>query len=155
MFLNLQDFRQVIKDEQLAQILPPSLAPLSVGERPDKPTGRLEDAPVLHQAVLQTIAEMQSYLRHRYDVATLFAATGTSRNPILVLYALDITLYHLLARIDPRRIAQLRMDRYDAAISWLNKVAQGELLPDFPPLPDGDTGGHMNFGSNARTTHRL
>ena len=156
MFLTIPDFRQLIKDDQLAQILPPGMAPLSVGERPDHPVGRLEDVPVLHEGVLTAIAEMSSYLNSRYDVATLFAATATDRHPLIKLYCIDITLYHLHSRISPRAIPQLRMDRYDAAINWLKQVARGELLPDLPTLPNGqDNIAAFNSGRNARTEARL
>lgn len=95
---------------------------------------------LLTEAQLSAQAEMESYLRIRYDVANIFNKTGAQRNPIVVTYLIDLTLYHLFSRIDGRRIPELRIDRYNNAIMWLDKVAEGKLTPDLPALTvDGET----------------
>ena len=82
--------------------------------------------------------EMESYLRDRFDVAVIFEATGDDRSKLVVVYMIDIALYHLFAAIAPRNVPQIRVDRYDAAISWLMKVADGRLNPGLPPVEDAD-----------------
>lgn len=63
------------------------------------------------------------------------------RNPLLVAYLIDCTLYHLHSRQNPSKIPQLRMDRYDMAIDWLKAARAGKMSTGLPPapvlLPDG------------------
>ena len=49
-----------------------------------------------------------------------------NRNQQLVNYIIDIMLYHLHARISPRNIPELRLERYDNAINWLKQCAKGD-----------------------------
>lgn len=49
------------------------------------------------------------------------------RNPLLVMYACDIALYHLHGRISPRQIPDLRISRYERAIEWLEDVRKGNV----------------------------
>jgi len=48
------------------------------------------------------------------------------------MYMIDITLYHLHARINPRNVPELRMQRRDEAIKWLQGVRDGKLQPNLP-----------------------
>ena len=43
------------------------------------------------------IEEVSGYLRSRYDVKKIFAASGSERNNIIVLRTCDVSLYHLSA----------------------------------------------------------
>lgn len=95
-------------------------------------------------------AEMESYLRDRYKVEDIFSDAGDDRNPLIVMYLIDIALYHLFSAITPRQVPQIRMDRYDAAINWLKAVAAGKLNPALPLREDdnGNTICTTVFGSN-------
>ena len=63
---------------------------------------------------------------------------GDNRNPIVVQYMMDIVLYHLHARINPRNVPELRLIRYDGnnptqnggAIAWLKKISAGQIQLD-------------------------
>ena len=67
---------------------------------------------------------------------------GDNRNQQIVMYLLDITLYHLHSRINPRNIPDLRKERYDgnnatqnsSAIAWLKRVASGDITADLPQI---------------------
>jgi hypothetical protein len=73
--------------------------------------------------------------------ATLWTK-GDNRNQQIVMYLVDITLYHLHSRINPRQIPDLRKERYDGnnpqqnggAIAWLKRVAAGDLTADLPNI---------------------
>jgi phage gp36-like protein len=94
--------------------------------------------------------EMESYLRDRYNVGEIFGAVGDDRNPLIVMYMIDIVLYHIFSAVTPRNVPQIRMDRYDAAINWLKAVAKGTINPDLPVTEDedGNTPGTSIFGSS-------
>jgi hypothetical protein len=87
-------------------------------------------------------------------------ALGDNRNPALVMYMVDMILYHLHARINPRNIPELRMIRYDGnspqqnggAIGWLKSVAKGFLMPDLPLLAP-DQGNSIVWGSGTKQAH--
>lgn len=80
--------------------------------------------------------------------------SGDNRNQQIVLYLLDITLYHLHSRINPRNVPDLRKERYDGnapnqlggAIGWLKKVAGGEVNADIPTIQP-TTGLSVRYGS--------
>lgn len=65
---------------------------------------------------------------------------GDNRNQQIVLFLIDITLYHLHSRINPRNIPDLRKERYNGnsptdsggAIGWLKSVAKGNVNADLP-----------------------
>lgn len=69
-------------------------------------------------------------------------AVGDTRNQQIVLHLLDITLYHLHSRINPRNVPDLRKERYDGngptqsggAIGWLKRVASGDVTADLPNI---------------------
>lgn len=91
-------------------------------------------------AELAAQALIESYLNTRYNVATIFNATGSNRHPLIIMYMIDIALYHMHARINPRNIPDLRVKRHDDAIEWLKMVQAGKLTPKLPAVEDGVDG---------------
>ena len=112
------------------------------------------DTTLLDRAALMAQAEMESYLRGRFAVALVFAPAGDARNPQIVMYLVDMALYHLHSRQNPRNVPQIRQDRYDHAIAWLTMVRKGGLSCGLPleslNLPDGtqDTGSILPRGGS-------
>ena len=104
-------------------------------------------------AELAAIAEMQSYLSGKYDVAQIFAASGTERNAQLVMYCVDILLYHIHSNITPKNVPDVREKRYNAAIAWLKLVASDKLNPDLPIIP-GQESGEFSLGGNKKVSKR-
>ena len=119
---------------------------------------RKED--VRHQAELASQAEMESYLRQRYNVTQIFSATGENRNALIILYMVDIVIYHLHSNTAGDVIPELRIIRYNAARDWLKAVAKGDISPDLPEKPDEGENGEgtgsqiIEFGSNPKYSER-
>ena len=107
-----------------------------------------QDASLLDIAELQAIEEITGYLRQRYDVAALFSATSTARNPLCVLYCIDIMLYHLYSRITPKGIPEIRLTRYESAIAWLDSVMEGRIIPSLPENTGTPPGSDENAAQN-------
>lgn len=85
----------------------------------------------------RAIAEMKSYLDKTYDVEEIFNATGTDRNALVLMFALDIAIYHIFCQHNPYKMSQIRQDRYDRAIEWLKGVMKGDItIADAPRLSD-------------------
>ena len=101
-------------------------------------------------------AEMESYLNSRYDVPAIFSAEDPSRNRLLVMYLVDMVLYHLHSKMAGRLVPDIRAVRYDTAKTWLEQVMLGKLSPDLPlkPIADDGSGNDADYllrtGSNKK-----
>lgn len=87
----------------------------------------------------RAIAEMRGYLNARYDVDEIFSASGEARNQLILMLAIDITVYHLFSIHNPQKISQIRKDRYERAVEWLKQVAAYKITVDGAPLLPDET----------------
>ena len=86
------------------------------------------------------------------------------RNQKLVQVTIDVFLYHLHTRLNPRNIPMHRKIRYDgdgdihkamSATKWLLMIQKGEITPALTPILDEDgeppdSGQSIEFGSSPR-----
>lgn len=79
----------------------------------------------------------------------VYFVKGDNRDQQMVLYFIDLALYHLHSRIAPNNIPQLRIDRYDSAIEWLKMCAKGEVTPNLPKIQPKE-GARIRYGGNIR-----
>ncbi len=94
----------------------------------------------------RAIEEMKSYLNIRFDVVAIF--DPLSKNQLVVMYLVDMVLYHLHARISPDHIPDLRKERYQTARTWLEQVADGFAAPLLPHKnPETTTKFPIRYGS--------
>lgn len=118
-----------------------------------------DDNDTLHTAELAAQEEMESYLRIRYDVAAIFSLEQevADRKKQIVMYLVDMALYHLHSNITPDNVPEIRYLRYNRAKEWLKMVADGKISPDLPELETPfENGGSQFFegGSNEKVTER-
>jgi phage gp36-like protein len=92
------------------------------------------------QCELTAQSMIESYLRDKYDVAVIFDQAGNARHPMIMRIMIDITLYELFSRITPDQIPDIRKERYEQDILWLEKIAKNLISVDLPllPIPEGD-----------------
>ena len=106
------------------------------------------------QAINTAIAEATGKLQPRYDVAAIFAATGSARNPILLSYIKDIAVWHIMALCSVNLEYEFRETRYKFAKTWLKEVQNGSDNPGLPePAPQADgqkPGTGILFNSNRK-----
>lgn len=76
--------------------------------------------------------EIASYLRPVYDCKATFLAEGENRNKLIVMYTCDISLYHMTAAMPQKMGSEIRKERYERAIKWLEGVQAGKIIPDLP-----------------------
>ena len=134
MFISDEDYRVVIGDQALKVLSQVS------GE-------------IRQNAESQAIEEISGYLRPRYDIQAVFSAEGPHRNPLLVMYVCDIALFHMSASAPQKMGADVRKERYDRAIKWLEGVQAAKIIPDIPLAvgPDGQpAGSSLVFGSQKK-----
>lgn len=103
------------------------------------------------------IEEVSGYLRSRYDVKKIFAATGNGRNSVVVLRTCDVALYHLSAWLSNKMGHEIRLERYELALKWLEGVQAGKITPDLPTVTgeDGeeDVNNPVKWGSGKSNTY--
>jgi len=87
---------------------------------------------VVERAEREAVEEICGYLRPKYDVEAVFAATGEARNAQVVMLAADIALYHMVASQPQRMGYEIREARYRRAVKWLEDAAAGRVVPDLP-----------------------
>lgn len=165
----------------MSTFLTPADYPASI--HPDllvRVTGGANGAPnaaVLDAAETAAVALMKGYLSARYDVAAIFRPVAPAppedeeeeeeggdeedevadeRNPIVVKYAVDITLKFVYDRLPPEQIPESRVYNYEAAIKWLAGV-QKQLInpPDLPLVATPDPKAYVVFGGNPKRTNHL
>lgn len=91
----------------------------------------------------RAVAEMRSYLNKTYDCDAVFSATGNDRHALILMFAIDISVYHIFCQHNPYKMAKVRQDRYDRAVEWLKGVMKGDITIDGAPLlPDEEVGGN-------------
>ena len=104
--------------------------------------------------------EIASYLRNRYDIEQVFAPAETGeeeeeaddmRSPVIVMYMIDITLFHLATRLPGRMNLDQRQARYELALEWLDRVNKGKVQPALPLIDEEtDPGNPVKWGSTQR-----
>jgi len=103
----------------------------------------------LISAIKFAVSLMEGHLNARYDTAAIFNATGDNRNPVILTYCIDIALYRMHSRINPRKIPKFRKDNYDDAMMWLDGVKSEKInQPGLPSVADDTTRDYIKFGGN-------
>lgn len=106
----------------------------------------------LEGAESTAIEEIKGYLQPKYDCSAIFSAAEEARNRKIVQITADIALYHLVSSVPGKMGYEIRKERYDAAIKWLEGVQSGKITPDLPLATDdeGNTTTPLRWGSAKR-----
>ncbi len=137
MFITEEDYRVVIGEGALKMV-----SQASQGIRDNAETEACE--------------EMAAYLRPKYDTDAIFSATGSGRNRLAVMYAADIALYHMMAAMPQKMGSEIRKERYERAVKWLEGVQAGKIIPDLPLATDSNgtpAGSAFVYGSQKPLRH--
>jgi phage gp36-like protein len=86
------------------------------------------------------IEEITGYLSDRYNCSLVFSAQGDKRNPLVLMYTMDCALYHMCAWLPQKMGHEIRKERYDRALKWMEGVAKGLLNPTLPGKGDDGEG---------------
>lgn len=76
------------------------------------------------------------------------------RNRAIIMVVIDIALYYLHSNISPQNIPELRVKRYDDAISWLTKIQKELLIVELPLLDDTVVSNTYTLGSRKKVSDR-
>lgn len=99
--------------------------------------GAMQDSAVVEICEDRAVSEMRSYLSKAYDCDMIFGQRGTDRHPLILMMAVDVAVYHIFSQHNPYKMSQIRKDRYDRAVKWMEAVAEGGITVDGAPrLPE-------------------
>ena len=134
MFIDQEDFKVVASEASLKVI---------TQSDPDN----------IENAINEAVEEVAGYLRPKYDCEKAFSMEGKQRNSQLVMYTVDIALYNMVACLPQRMGSEVRVERYERAIKWLEGVQSGKIVPNLPLATDADgnsvsSGGVLGFGKS-------
>jgi len=87
-----------------------------------------------------------------YPIGNVEWVKGDNRSQQMVMFIVDIVLYHIHSRIAPRNIPELRVVRYQSAVEWLNKCNTGDISPDLPLIPVQKFN-RIRWGGNTKVTN--
>lgn len=137
MFITDEDYKVVIGDNALKVISQVSAENRNNAER-------------------EAQEEISGYLRPEYDCKAVFATEGDARNRLIVMYTCDIALYHMGAAMPQKMGMEIRKERYERAIQWLEGVQAGKIVPDLPLMlnENGEpTGVSIIYGCQKKLRH--
>ena len=107
-------------------------------------------------AEVEAQEEIACYLRPKYDCEAIFATEGDERNRQIVMYTCDIALYHMVSAMPQKMGAEIRKERYERAIKWLEGVQAGKIVPALPLATDESgnaTGESIIYSSQPQLRH--
>jgi len=109
----------------------------------------------LDVATSRAITQAKGYLNARYDIENIFNKIGDDRNPVILMYSIDIALYHLHSLLNPRKIPKYRETRFEKAVEWFEAVRDSMINP--PDLPIVTTGqkDYVLSGGNERRDSQI
>jgi phage gp36-like protein len=87
---------------------------------------------------------------------TNYFAESFKRDPFIIMYLVDITLYHLYSAQARLQMSEPRITRYDEALEWLKLVGAGKLDADLPYKAEEDETYEpsIRFGSLPKENYR-
>lgn len=112
------------------------------------------DTDIAQMAIDAAVGEMKGYLR-RYDTSAIFTATGTDRNPLIMELCKSMAAWYLIRLANVDMLYSQIKERYDRAVAWLTKVADGGLYPELPLITaeSGEVQTTMRTGSQTKFNH--
>ena len=118
------------------------------------------DETLLDEPEADAIFEVSSYLAGRYDTDKIFYNPddpAAPKNATIKRIVIDVALYNLHTRVNPRNIPEKRIQLRDDGISWLKLVqdVRSNVTADFLPLRDfgEDRGNDISWGSRKKNKH--
>lgn len=126
---------------------------------------------IVLEALMTAEEEVRSYIslnnkrvkydgRLIYDVDKILSATGNSRNPMIKNTMISIAKWHIVDLCNADIIYEQAKERYDRAITWLNKLSKGEItlstlpvIENNPIETDDDSTAPFAYGSRDKFNH--
>jgi len=115
-FITKDDYEVEIREELLALLDP------------------TEERIKLGIAQKMAISQIRQYLSGRYNMDAVFSTQGEERDMFMVMLTIDCALYHLWSKKAPKKMPEIRAQRYQDALDWLRAAGAGTIDTDLPPV---------------------
>ena len=135
-FITEDDYSVEIRDEIL-NLLDPSGAKTKLGI-----------------AQKMAISQVKHYLSGRYNIDAVLEAQGDDRDMFMVMTVIDCTLYHLWSKKAPKKMPEIRAQRYQDALEWLRAAGDGTIETDLPHIESESEVGIMVESSYKPNTNK-
>jgi hypothetical protein len=109
-----------------------------------------DDSTIVPIIISESISLMKGYLSSRYDVGTIFQATGVDRDEVVLKMLKDIVLYAIYSLGNPQMMTKIVKDNFEAAMDWLKGVQSQKINPDLPVMDASNPVTYVRAGSNPR-----
>ena len=106
-FLTLDDFKATTRTEDLNRLTD-------------------NDSTVLDAAELSAITTIKTEMKARFDIDADILQTGTNRSQQLIDWVLDLTIYRIHYRINPRNVSESVQERFDLAVEQMRNVVRNK-----------------------------
>jgi hypothetical protein len=88
---------------------------------------------LISSAISEAESQVKAYLT-QFDTATLFAETGTDRDPLLLQYCKNIAVWNFITLANPNMELEFWKTKYDETIRSLERIQMGKMTPEnWPP----------------------
>lgn len=113
------------------------------------------DSTIVQMAIDAAVEEVTGYLSSRYDCRQIFSAENDERNPLILELTKDVALWYIIRLSNVDMIYDSVKERYDRAIEYFNRVAQGLVSPSLPQITgdDGEAQYPIRCGSMPKQTY--
>jgi len=98
-----------------------------------------DDATIMQAAIAAAEQQAKGYLG-RYDITALFGTTGSSRDPLLLMYLKDMAAWHFITLANANIDMAVRKTRFDDAIDALKAIQAGKVFHEGWPIPTPQAG---------------
>jgi hypothetical protein len=99
----------------------------------------------LVKAITWAVDQVKGYLKARYDIDAIFAATGDDRSEVVLECCKDFAIWRLHKLINPRKIPKFRKENYETSKEDLQDV-QALLINWDLPVPVTDDKNYFKGG---------
>jgi phage gp36-like protein len=122
-----------------------------------------EDEDILEMASKSAQDIIEAHVGHQYHIPPEWAKANLERNFQIINWCLDLALYFIYQRVADYEVPQKVIKNYDDTIETLEKVANGKLSVNLPPLPIADDQGNIpdtgyglrRMGPNKPRNHKM
>lgn len=112
---------------------------------------------ILETLELQNIELIKSKLQGRYDVDSIFSATGNARHYLIIKILVKLVLYDFIRRNAARKVPTDYVSEWEWAMKLLEQIKAGKETPDgLPPLLNEDgSNSRIIFGNNKNADYYI
>ena len=111
---------------------------------------------VIGDTAMKVVSQASAENRANAERDAVFAAEGEKRNHQIVMFTCDIALYHMVSAMPQKMGSDIRKERYERAIKWLEGVQSGKIVPDLPLMLDDNgemVGSSIVYGCQRKLRH--